>query len=77
MSELAPMFARGDLVRLTFAGRTVDAFVAIASENGASLGLMFEANLGGYLGFMPLLWDGDTYRELFFEKRAARVEHAQ
>jgi hypothetical protein len=40
----------GDSVRVTYAGRTVDAVIMIASSNGRSLGLEFEAILGGHAG---------------------------
>jgi hypothetical protein len=36
-------------VRVTFAGRTVEAEVLIASENRRSLALQFDAILGGLL----------------------------
>jgi len=74
MTAPIPMLARGAFVRLTFAGRTVSAFVALASPNGRSLVLMFEANLGGYMGALPLLWDGDAWHEIFFDRREARLE---
>lgn len=47
-------------VTVTFAGRTVDATIELASFNGHSLALRFEALLGGYAGLMPVLWRGFT-----------------
>jgi len=69
------MLKRGETVRLTFAGRTVDAFVALASPNGRSLFLMFDAVVGGYVGGLPLLWDGAAFREPFPDGRSAYIEH--
>jgi hypothetical protein len=66
------MLKRGELVRLTFAGRTVAAFVAMASENGRSIFLMFDATVGGYVGGMPLMWDGQTFRD--FGGQVARLK---
>jgi hypothetical protein len=58
----------GDLVRLTFAGRTVDAIVDLTG--GRSLLLTFEAIVGGYAGAMPVLLDldGKNYREIRTEQ---------
>lgn len=52
--------ATGALVRVTYRQRTVDATVLLASGNGKSLMLSFEALLGGYAGMMPVLWDDDA-----------------
>jgi hypothetical protein len=55
----------GDTVRLTFAGRTVRAQVALASQNGRALALTFAGVLGGYARTLLLLRDeAGTYREL-------------
>jgi hypothetical protein len=58
------MFLKGDPVILEMEGREVRAIVAMASANGKSLLLEFDANLGGYMGFIPLLHDGHGYRDL-------------
>ena len=56
---------RGDVVRLVHEGVSVDAFVALASENGASLLVMFDALLDGCVGSMPLYRGGDgQYRNI-------------
>jgi hypothetical protein len=55
----------GDTVRLTFAGRTVRAQVALAAANGRSLALRFDGVLGGYVRTLLLLRDeGGAYRDL-------------
>jgi hypothetical protein len=55
----------GDRVRLGCEGSTVEATVLLASENGKSLMLYFEAILAGHVGMMPVLRDDDgTYRTL-------------
>jgi hypothetical protein len=56
----------GDLVDVTYNGRTVEGVVQLASTNGRSLMLSFDAMLGGYVGQMPVL-DADgsgEYRDL-------------
>jgi hypothetical protein len=70
----APLLTTGARARVTFAGRTVEATVALASPNGRSLFLTFDAMLGGYVGGMPLLWDGAHFRELGREGRVAQLE---
>lgn len=61
--------ATGDLVTITFDGRSVDGMVKLASPNGQSLMLQFEAILLGYLGQMPVLDRGDgCYRDLIYAK---------
>ena len=56
----------GEPTRITYEGRTVAGRVILASGNGRSLMLEFEALLGGYAGTMPVLWDdtGATFRDL-------------
>jgi hypothetical protein len=55
----------GAAVRITHAGRTVRGAVKLASPNGRSLMLEFDALLGGYAGMMPVLQGDDgTYRDL-------------
>lgn len=51
---------RGDHVWATYDGKTVEAMVTLASSNGKSLIIMFEAMLGGHVGAMPvsMLSDG-------------------
>lgn len=64
---------QGDWVTLEMEGRTVPAQVLLASPNEVSLMVTFDAMLGGYVGMMPLLRDGDgVYRDLF-EMREVRV----
>jgi hypothetical protein len=58
------MLRTGDSVRVTFEGRTVDATVALASDDGHALALTFDALLGGYAGKMPVLWEDGTFYDL-------------
>jgi hypothetical protein len=55
---------KGDAVRVTFGGRTIDAEIVIASENAVSLAVTFDGILGGYAGMMPILWTGEHYEDL-------------
>lgn len=57
-------FIKGERVRITFDKRTVDGFIEIASPNGRSLFLRFDAVLGGYLGGLPVLEEEGVYRDL-------------
>jgi hypothetical protein len=52
-------FRKGQLVKLTANGRTVTAVIAIASANGKSLFVSFEAIVDGHVGGMPLLQGED------------------
>lgn len=45
-------------MEITCDGRTVEGTVTLASSNGRSLVLAFEALLGGHAGMMPVL--GET-----------------
>jgi hypothetical protein len=55
----------GDKLRLTCDGRTVAGWVIMASPNGRSLAVGFEAILLGHVGVMPLLQEDDgVYRAL-------------
>lgn len=60
----------GERVRITTGGRTVDGTVILASPNGRSLALGFEAllspmgGLGGYAGMMPVMWNEGAFRDL-------------
>jgi len=53
------IFKTGDRVMITFDSFTTPATVLLASENGRSLMLGFEAMIGGYVGMMPVLWSDD------------------
>lgn len=59
-------FQRGDHVWLTAEDRTVEAMVILASDNGRSLMLAFDALLHGHLGMMPVSrLDDGKYVTLF------------
>ena len=46
----------GEKCRVTCEGRAVDAKVVLASLNGVSIIVEFDAIVAGYAGVMPLLW---------------------
>ena len=60
-------------VQLTLRRETCEAVILWASGNGKSLMLGFKGFMGGYLQMMPLLWDGEAYRDLV-ESRAVEME---
>lgn len=65
-------YAVGDQVTITWAdGRVVPAAVILASGNGRSVVLEFEAILDGYVGQMPVLLDelGNGFRAVMTGQR--------
>lgn len=59
-------FQRGDYVWLTAEDRTVAALVVLASDNGRSLMLAFDAMVHGHAGLMPVSrLDDGKYVTLF------------
>lgn len=52
-----PNFQTADKVRITVQGRTEPGEILLASPNGVSLMLQFEAILDGHVGMMPVLRD--------------------
>lgn len=60
----------GEACRITAGGRTVDGRIELASSNGISLFITFDAmldpggDLGGYAGGMPLMWNGTAFQDL-------------
>lgn len=68
---------QGDKVYATYNGRTVPAVVTLASPNGRSLVIAFEAMLGGHVGMMPIFQLNDgTYRSLL-ENEPVELERLQ
>jgi hypothetical protein len=58
-------YKRGDFVQLECKGQTVKAMVYLASSNGKSLMLGFDAMVDGHVGMMPIfLDDGGVYRSI-------------
>lgn len=54
----------GDPIWIDYEGRTVEGTVMMASDNGRSLFLAFEAMLGGHVGMMPVLLEDGVYRSI-------------
>ena len=63
MSVEFRLWMNGESGYVTYAGRCVPMRVLMASQNGRSLMIEFEALLGGYAGRMPVLWEGQ-FRDL-------------
>lgn len=57
MSAPDKLFAKGNQVIIHCGDNHVAALIALASENGRSLILTFEAILDGHVGMMPVLQD--------------------
>jgi hypothetical protein len=57
---------KGDRVRVTYDGRSLDALVVLSSPNGRSLMIAWDDGmLGGHCGMMPILQDeSGEYRSL-------------
>ena len=68
----------GDAVSITYDGRTVPGTIKLASPNGRSLMLEFDAMLGGFVGMMPVLADDDgAYRDLVLGRPVVVVKEEQ
>jgi hypothetical protein len=52
-------FKTGEAVKITYEHRTVHGTVRLASPNGRSLCLQFEALLGGWAGMMLVFQEND------------------
>ena len=60
---------KGDRVRIQFGEAHADGMVLIASGNGRSLMLSFDAILGGYVGMMAVLAGADdVFRDLITDE---------
>jgi hypothetical protein len=57
-------FKTGDLVWIGCDDRTVEGVVMLASGNGRSLMLSFEALLDGHAGMMPVLETDGVFRSI-------------
>lgn len=76
MAEPPRIWKQGERVDITYSGRVVTGRVELASKNGVSLMLAFEARLGGYVGLMPVIWNGVEYEDLIMGVRVAITEPA-
>jgi hypothetical protein len=59
------VFRSGNRVLVSYHGRTVQASVFTASDNGLSLMLLLDTHLGMYQLLMPVVWLEDRYVDLF------------
>lgn len=57
-------FQRGNRVLVTYQGRTVQAYVFTASDNGLSLMLLLDSRLAMYELLMPVIWLEGGYVDL-------------
>lgn len=68
MTDPSRIWRTAERCRISYQGRTVDGAIKLASKNGKSLMLEFEALLGGYMGMMPVSWAPGGYLDLIQEK---------
>jgi hypothetical protein len=59
MTQPIIVFQKHDQIVIQCDGRTLPGFVVMASPNGVSLMIAFEAMLDGHVGMMPVMWDAD------------------
>lgn len=65
MTNVPTLFRTGDAVWIECAGVRAAGTVELASTNGKSLMLAFDALIDGHLGMMPVLQDDDgVFRSL-------------
>lgn len=65
MNDVPKILRTGDAVQIACDGRRLPGTVILASPNGKSLVLKFEAILDGHLGIMPVLrTDDGSYRSI-------------
>ena len=60
---MIPPLRRGEFVLIRHDGRKVPAMVGLASENGQSIALLFDAMIGGWVQFMACSEVGPTQLE--------------
>jgi hypothetical protein len=72
------VFKTGELVRITYENQTVDGEVKLASSNGVSLMLEFDAMLGGYVRLLPCLWaeNRNAFLDLI-ENKPVKIERVK
>jgi hypothetical protein len=54
----------GSHVLICYKGREIEGTVRMVSDNQKSIALVFDGMLGGYIGMMPALDNGDGFRDL-------------
>lgn len=68
---------RGEFVLITCKGRTVEGMVTLASPNGRSLIVMFEAILDGHAGKMPVFQHDDGTFAALITGEAVEIRRKQ
>jgi hypothetical protein len=70
------VFKRGDMVEIITDDRTVPGMVTLASSNGVSLVLMFDALIGGHAGMMAVLHKGGDQYFSIIDEQQVRLKRA-
>lgn len=67
-------FHTGDKLQIEHDGRWINGNVVLASENGRSLMLSFNAIIEGHVAMMPVLQDDDgVYRPIYGEGNPVKL----
>lgn len=75
--SVSRIWKKGDLVTVTSDGRTVEGEVFMASPNGISLFIAFDAMLHGMCGSAPLLWrEAGEFRDIVTDSLFVLEERA-
>jgi hypothetical protein len=64
VSDHSRLWRQGDRVLISIGSDSAPGVVILASGNGKSLMLEFEAILHGHVGTMPVLLDDDGFRSI-------------
>ena len=71
-TESGSAWKQGDVITIACDGRSVEGVILLASKNGASLMIGFEAILHGHVGMMPLArGDDGVYRSIMDDTEVA------
>lgn len=68
------IYKKGDRVLIEAGSRTVSGTILIASPNGVSLMLQFEAMIGGHVGMMPVMHQADDCYASIMDGQTVRLK---
>jgi hypothetical protein len=71
------MTSQGDRVRIVIGGESAHGAVLLASNNGRSLMLEFDAILKGHVGMMPVLLGPDGHFRSIVTNEIVEITHVE